>query len=124
MLVMTAESALGGAVGAVAVGARRPPAVTAQTPEFGRDAYLAVSETEVALVRAKQGMIKLRLTNEVHARAPIVDVVSAEMGSGKLACALTIAFADGGRWEFDVPRAGRRSALEVTRVLEARAQLD
>jgi hypothetical protein len=41
------------------------------------------------------------------------DVVQAELGSGKLACPVTITFSDGARWEFDVPRAGKSAAQRV-----------
>jgi hypothetical protein len=110
-----AGSQLGGAVGSLAAGqvAGRSSTVPVETPDFGRDAYLAVGEHEVALVRVKQGLMKLRVTDEVVARAGRGEVTQAELGSGKLACPLTITFTDGARWEFDIPRAGRSAAQRV-----------
>jgi len=104
-----------GAVGSLAAErvAGRSSAPAIGTPEFGRDAYLAVGENDVALVRAKQGLMKLKVTEEVVARASRSEVTGAELGGGKLACALTITFSDGDRWEFDVPRAGRSAAQRV-----------
>src|ERR1700744_2818268 len=62
---------VGGAVGSFAAAnlAGRSSAVLIETPDFGRDAYLAVGEHDVALVRVKQGLMKLKLTDEVVARA-------------------------------------------------------
>ena len=87
--------------------------VLVETPHFGRDAYLAVGETDVAVVRAKQGLMKLKLTGEVVARAARSDVTQVELGGGTLACPLTITFSDGARWEFDVPRGGKSAAERV-----------
>jgi hypothetical protein len=106
---------IAGAVGSFAAGqvAGRSSAVVIETPEFGRNAYLAVGEDDVALVKAKQGLMKLRVTDEVVARAARSQVSGAELGGGKLACPLTITFGDGARWEFDIPRAGRSAAQRV-----------
>jgi hypothetical protein len=106
---------LGGAVGsfAAARAAGSSSAVRGETPEFGRDAYLAVGDSDVALVRVKQGLMKLKVTDEVVARAARSAVTQAELGGGKLACPLTLTFGDGGRWEFDVPRGGRWAAQRV-----------
>ena len=79
--------------------------------------YLAISETEIALVKAKQGMMKLKLTDEVHARGGRGEVAHAELGGGKLACPLTITFGNGSRWEFDVPRGGKSSADKLVSLL-------
>ena len=106
---------VGGAAGSFAAQqiASGSSAVVMETPEFGRNAYLAIGENDVALVRVKQGLMKLKLTDEVLARAARSDVVQAELGSGKLACPVTITFSDGARWEFDVPRAGKFAAQRV-----------
>jgi hypothetical protein len=119
LVASVAGRELAGAVGSVAAGgiAARSAAGVADTPDFGRDAYLAISDTELALVKAKQGVMKLRLTDEVHARAARTDVVHAELGGGKLACPLTITFTDGSRWELDVPRGGKSAAEKVVSLL-------
>jgi hypothetical protein len=50
---------VGGAVGsfAAAQAAGRSSTLLMATPDFGRDAYLAVGEHAVALVRVKQGLM-------------------------------------------------------------------
>lgn len=108
-----------GAVGSIAATsiAGRPPEGVTDTPDFGRDAYLAISDSEIALVKTKQGVMKLKITDEVHARAPRTDVTHAELGTGKLACPLTITFANGSRWELDVPRGGKGAAEKVVSLL-------
>jgi hypothetical protein len=115
MVSKVGASELGGVIGSVAadrVTARSSP-VLVETPDFGRDAYLAVGEADVAVVRAKQGLMKLKLTGEVVARAARSDVTTAELGGGTLACPLTITFSDGARWEFDVSRGGKSAADRV-----------
>lgn len=104
-----------GAVGSFAAArlAGRSSTPAPETPTFGRNAYLAVGDRDLALVKVKQGLMKLKVTDEVLARAPRSDVSHAEVGKGKLACPLIISFQDGGRWEFDVPRAGRSAAERI-----------
>jgi hypothetical protein len=57
--------------------------------------------------------MKLRLTDQVVARAAHGEVTGVELGNGRLACPLTITFNDGARWEFDVSRGGRSAAQRV-----------
>lgn len=105
----------GGVAAGIATGDER--AGVADSPDFGRDAYLAVSERDLALVKTKQGVMKLKITDEVIARAPRSEVTSAEVGDGKLACPLTISFANGATWVMDVPRAGKKAAKAVVTAL-------
>jgi hypothetical protein len=108
-----------GAVGSVAAAgiAGRSSIGASDTPDFGRDAYLAISESEIALVKTKTGLMKLKITDEVHARAARTEVAQAELGNGKLACPLTITFANGSRWELDVARGGRSAAQRLVTLL-------
>jgi hypothetical protein len=114
-----AASEAAGMVGGVAAGVARTDkrVGVADSPDFGRDAYLAVSERDLALVKAKQGVMKLKITDEVIARAPRSEVTSARVGDGKLACPLTISFANGAIWEMDVPRAGKKAAKALVTAL-------
>jgi hypothetical protein len=105
----------GGVAAGIATGDERVG--VADAPDFGRDAYLAVSERDLALVKTKQGVMKLKITDEVIARAPRSEVTSAQVGDGKLACPLTISFADGATWVMDVPRAGKKAAKAVVTAL-------
>jgi hypothetical protein len=119
LVASVAGRELAGAVGSVAADsiAGHSSGGVADTPDFGRDAYLAISETEIALVKTKQGLMKLKITDDVHARAARIEVTHAELGSGKLACPLTITFADGSRWELDVPRGGKSAAEKLVSLL-------
>ncbi len=114
-----AGSQLGGVVGSVAAGAigGGRSAISMDTPAFGRDAYLAASDREIALVKSKQGPFKLKITDETIAREPVTSVVAANVGDGKLACPITIEFETGARWEFDVPRAGKKAAQQLVAAL-------
>src|SRR5437867_2670180 len=69
-------------------------------PDFGKVGYVAVTTDEVALVKAKTGAFKPKITSEVVARAPRGDVASAELDKSTLQSTLTIAFVDGGAWQF------------------------
>jgi hypothetical protein len=86
-------------------------------PSFGRVGYVAVSEDEVALVKTKTGAFKMKITDEVLARAPRSAVASVEFAQGRLLSHLKIEFTDGVVWEFDVPKAAKKTAPDVTRAL-------
>src|ERR1041385_2941998 len=98
---------IGGVVGSV-VGAglgKGSPQPTAETPQFGAFAYLAVGADEVALVKGKQGLVGLKMTGDVVARAPRSEVASVELGQGKVAFPLTVTFTNGSQWDLEVARA-------------------
>jgi hypothetical protein len=106
--------ALGGVVGAVAataVASRSSQA--ADVPAFGRVAYLAASETEVALIKAKSGALKMKVTGEVLARVPRAEIESVDLHDGKLISHLRLQFANGTVWEFDVPKIGKKNAKQL-----------
>jgi hypothetical protein len=110
-----AGAEIGGVVGSV-VGAglgKGSPQPTAETPEFGAFAYLAVSAEELALVKGKQGLVGLKMTGDVVARVSRSDVASIDLGEGKIAAPLTISFSDGSQWDLEVARAHKGSAERV-----------
>ncbi|HET7015127.1 MAG TPA: hypothetical protein VFI65_14515 [Streptosporangiaceae bacterium] len=86
----------------------------AQTPQFGRSAYLAVTDTEVAVLKVKRGAPGG--LGEVIARAPKTEVTSAKLG-GFMRASLTITFNDGGRWEFEQSQLIRSALAKVVRSL-------
>lgn len=47
------------------------------------------------------------------ARSPRTQLREAELGSGKLTAPLRLTWADGSRWELDVPRAEGRKARSL-----------
>jgi hypothetical protein len=108
-----AAAEIGGAVGVAAGSGRSSPQPTPETPEFGAFAYLAVSSSDLVLVKAKQGLTGLKMTDDVVARVPRSDVVSIDLGDGKVAFPLTITLANGDEWALEVARAARRGAESV-----------
>ena len=88
-------------------------------PDFGNVGYVAVTADEVAVVKAKTGAFKPKITGEVVARAPRGDVVSAELDKSTLQSTLTIAFVDGGAWQFEVGKIYVKSAEQVVQALAA-----
>ena len=111
-----AGAQIGGVVGA-AVGAglrgKGSPQPSTETPEFGGFGFLAVSETDLVLVKGKQGLMGLKMTDEVVGKVPRSDVASIEIGPGRLVSPLTITFGNGGQWEVEVARASKGAAERV-----------
>ncbi len=117
----------GGVVGGVA-GSMAGSAATGElrtgppsTPALGRNAaFVAVSERELVLMLVHRGFRRAKI-GEVLARANRSDVASAELGGGVLALPLTIAFANGATWTYEVPRAGKEDATKVVEMLTSRS---
>ena len=101
---------------AMLAASRKSP--TAETPAFGRIAYLAVTERDVALIKIELGAVKGKLA-EVLARVPRSEIASADVGGGMLNPPVTIAFRDGGSWQFEVSRLVKKGAQSVVNVLAA-----
>jgi len=85
-------------------------------PDFGRVGYVAVSETDVAVLKTKMGW-KMTPTEEVLARAPRSELASVEFDEGKMVSHLTLQFANGRLWHFDVPRSDKKTAKAVVAAL-------
>ncbi len=93
---------LAGALAGEAIGAvarKNAKGRTSATPQFGRSAYLAVTETEVALLSVNH-RAPGRL-GEVLARTPKAAVTSGKLSPGFLRTNLTITFNGGDSWEFE-----------------------
>jgi hypothetical protein len=106
--------AVGGAIGALAATAVASRSSRASdAPAFGRVAYLAATETEVGLIRAKSGALKMKVTDEALARAPRAELHAVELRDGKLISYMRLQFANGTVWEFDVPKIGKKNAKEL-----------
>ena len=107
--------AIGGVVGAVAATAVAGRSSKASdVPAFGRVAYLAASETEVALIKTKSGALKMKVTDDVLARAPSTELQTVELKDGKLLSSMRVQFVTNGTvWEFDVPKIGKKNAKEL-----------
>jgi hypothetical protein len=83
----------------------------------GQIAYLAVSEQELTLYRAKRGAFKPKPTDEVLASAGRELVQGAAVERGKIAGVLEIKFADEESWAFDVPKVHLKGAEEIAKAL-------
>jgi RNase P/RNase MRP subunit p29 len=111
--------AVGGVVGAVAATAvARRSSKASDVPAFGRVAYLAASETEVALIKTKSGALKLKVTGEALVRAPRAEIETVALKDGKLIAHLRLQFANGTVWEFDVPKIGKKNAKQLVLALD------
>ena len=116
---------VGGVVGAAISATRQQKAgqqkaewaSTSQTPDFGRLAYLAVSSSELALIKLKSGLVTVKL-DEVVVRLSRSDVRSAELGKGTSTAPLTITFANGDTWQLEVPGPSKKHARAVVDALE------
>jgi hypothetical protein len=108
---------IGAAGGALAGGkaSKKGAAGRAETPEFKGQALLALTDSEVALVRLKTGAISAK-PSEVIARAPRDQVTSATLSSG-LVPKLSISFSDGSAWSMDVPRVVKKQG-DTNRIVE------
>jgi hypothetical protein len=87
------------------------------TPVFGQLGYLAVTAEDVALVRAKRGAMKPKIVDEVVVRKPRNEVQSVDYEKGSLKGELKIHFADGSRWEFEIPKVHNKTTEAVIRAL-------
>ncbi|HEY1777598.1 MAG TPA: hypothetical protein VGG41_15680 [Solirubrobacteraceae bacterium] len=106
---------IGGEVAARVVLGPRAERTASETPKFARLAYLVLTGDELALVELKSGIVKVHL-GEVLKRTPRSEVASAELGKG-LVPPLTIGFADGDRWELEVPGPSRKHARTLVDAL-------
>jgi hypothetical protein len=91
MTAATAGGEIGGAVGSLAASviAGKDSDGAADLPNFGRVGYVAASGSEIALVKTKTGAFKMKVSDEVLARAPRGDIRSIELDQGKLLSHLT-----------------------------------
>lgn len=115
----TAGREVAGLVGSVAAGlaTRDGQAGVSDLPDFGRVGYVAVSTTEVAVVKTKLGW-KMTPTDVALARVPRSELASAELEERRMASHLRLRFTNGQLWEFDVPKADKKTARAVVAALE------
>jgi hypothetical protein len=119
MTASAAGSEIGGMIGSVAANviSGRSSGPAADMPSFGRVAYLAASDSEVALVKTKTGAFKMKISDEVLAGAPRSAVASIDLNQGTLLSHLKIVFTNGVVWQFDIPKQAKKSAQTLTRAL-------
>ena len=88
-----------------------------EVPNFGRVAYVAASDSELALVKTKSGAFSMKLTDEVLARVPRSDIASSELAQGRLLSKLKLVFTNGVTWEFDIPKQAKKTAQGLVTAL-------
>jgi hypothetical protein len=110
---------IAGVAGNLAAGLATGPAYAGaqDVPDFGRVAYVAASADEIAIVKTKSGMLKMKISNEVLVRVPRSEIAAAELDEGRLLSHLKLVFGDGATWEFDIPKANKKSAQALVRAL-------
>jgi hypothetical protein len=118
---MTGATAAGMVAGVAGRAAVNAMAGEGGAPPFGSLGYVAVTGTELAIVKGKSGAFKPSVGNEVIARAPRDQITSVELDGGMLKAALKIGFVGGGQWEFEIPKVHRKSAELVVRALNVPA---
>ena len=114
-----AGGVVGGVAGTFAAGMATGGAYAGapEVPNFGRVGYLAASADSVALVKTKSGAFKMKVTDESLATVPRSEIASAELDQGKLLSHLTIVFNNGVTWEFDIPKAAKKTAQGLVTAL-------
>jgi hypothetical protein len=119
MSMGTAGGQVGGLVGTLAATAMaaKTSKKTPEMPSFGRIGYLAASETDLVLTRTSQIGWKPHPKGEALVRLSRSDVQSVELERGKVLSRLKLTFADGVAWEFEIARANRKGATELTTAL-------
>lgn len=119
MTAKVAGQVAGGVAGGVAVGLKTGHVYDGapDVPDFGRVAYVAVSDSELALVKTKTGLMKMKVGDEALARVARSEIASTELDQGKMLSHLTITFTSGVAWEFDIPKMAKKTAQELVRTL-------
>ena len=114
-----AGGVVGGAAGTFAAGMATGGAYAGapEVPNFGRVGYVAASADALALVKTKSGAFKMKVTDESLATVPRSEIASCELDQGKLLSHLTIVFANGVTWEFDIPKAAKKTAQGLVTAL-------
>jgi hypothetical protein len=110
---------VGGVVGGV-IAAKTTPKQT-DLPSFGRVGYLAATESEIALVKTKSGLIGMKVTDQVLARRERSEIASIQLDGGALSSKLTVQFIDGDEWLFEVPRVKARDARQFVEMVNVAA---
>jgi hypothetical protein len=120
MTAGVAGGRLGGAVGtfAATVAVNRLSGAPPDMPSFGQLGYIAVTESEIALVRAKAGAFTPSVKSEVLARVPRGELASVELDERMLMSHLKLEFANGAVWQVDIPKQHKKKAQALVSALD------
>jgi hypothetical protein len=94
----------------------QPQSRRAETPPL-RLAFLAVTESELALVKLRSSKVVRLKAAEIIARVPRSQLQAAELWPGYVA-PLTITFTNGDTWQLEVPPPSKSRARTVVRALD------
>jgi hypothetical protein len=83
----------------------------------GELAYLSVHPDALVVFKAKRGAFRPKPTADVMATAPRGTVTSASLDKGRIGGVLTVLFADGETWAFDVPKVHHKGARQIAAIL-------
>jgi hypothetical protein len=121
MTAQVAGGVVGGVAGRFAVGLGTGGAYDGvpDVPDFGRVGYVTCSETEIALLKTKTGAFKMKVTDEVLARAPRSAITAVVLDKGRVLSHLRIGFAGDVVWEFDIPKQAYKGAERLAAALQA-----
>jgi len=119
MTLRTAGGQIGGMAGDLAASgiADGTKAGAPDVPNFGRMGYLAASETDLVVTKTSQLGLKPYPIGDALVRVSLREVESASLVRRKLLSQLTLSFVNGVIWEFEVPRAHRKSAEQFVTAL-------
>ena len=81
--------------------------------------FVTCTAHEVALLRTTTS--PMRITDDVLAHAPRSAIADATLRRGHLVSRLTVTFAEGRAWEFDVPTAFAKGAERLAATLRRRS---
>jgi hypothetical protein len=95
---------------------RRPASGRAQTPQFGRLTWLAVTSEELALVKLRSSNGVTVQPREVIARVPRRELKTVEWHRGYVS-PLVILFSNGDQWHLEVPPLNARNGAKVVHAL-------
>jgi hypothetical protein len=114
---VTGATAAGMVAGVAGTVAANHALGTEAAPPFGTLGYLAATATEFALVKGKAGLLKPSVGTDVIARVPRDQIIGVDLDAHMLTAALTVRFAGGGSWVFEVPKVHRTNAQRLVQVL-------
>jgi hypothetical protein len=86
-------------------------------PRFGRIGYLAASDSELVLTKTSQLGFKPQPRGDALVRVPRSEVASAAIEHGRILSHLTLRFANGSEWAFEIARLNRQDATELVQAL-------
>lgn len=109
--------ALGGVISAAGGAIANKTTPETETPKFRGLAYLAVTDSELVLFNAKQGMMSPSVGEEIT-RLPRNEIRSSEFHAGYVS-QLTIHPNEGGSWELSVQRAYKKAGQAIAQELQA-----